>query len=113
MSKESGASVGFGCIAIIAMIPLSLLMRAFVLTKLWGWFVIQFGLPQISLAHAYGLSIAVHMLVGMDNVAVIANVKTESESAKSIWQAIGKMFAQSFITPLLVLFIAWLCHLCM
>lgn len=31
--------------------------RAFVMTRLWGWFVVPLGLPAIGIAHAIGLSL--------------------------------------------------------
>lgn len=44
-----------GCLALIvslACVPLG----GWVITKLWGWYVVPFGIPQISLAHAIGLN---------------------------------------------------------
>lgn len=43
-------------VAGILSFPLLILLRAWVLTLLWGWFVTPFGLMSLGLAHAYGLS---------------------------------------------------------
>jgi len=41
-------------LALLLALP-SLVFRAFVLTRLWHWFVAPLGLPDIGVAHALGL----------------------------------------------------------
>jgi hypothetical protein len=64
-----------GCIAIIAIfggcIILGLLiaiMRGWVLTYLWQWFIVPFGLPEISILHAWGFAILIGMLTSPVNL---------------------------------------------
>lgn len=45
-------------------IPL-VLWNAFVLSALWGWFVVPLGVPGINMAHAMGLSLIVGALKGI------------------------------------------------
>lgn len=39
-----------------AAIPSTSLLRAFVLTELWGWFVTPLGAPMLTMAWAFGLT---------------------------------------------------------
>ena len=38
------------------------ILGAFVMTKLWGWFVVPFGIMQVTLWHMFGLSLFYNML---------------------------------------------------
>lgn len=49
-------------ILLVLMVPITALLNAWVLTLLWGWFLVPFGLPSIGVAHAYGLSVLVTFL---------------------------------------------------
>lgn len=41
------------------LVLLSILLTAFTVSTLWGWFVVPLGVKSIGLAHAYGLSLVV------------------------------------------------------
>lgn len=52
-------------LGILAVVGLSIvlgLIRGFVLSYLWQWFAVPFGLPEISVIHAWGLSMLVALL---------------------------------------------------
>lgn len=50
-------------VAIIAAMFLSAIWSGYVLTVLWGWFIVPlFGLPALSLVYAIGLSLVVGYL---------------------------------------------------
>lgn len=57
---ESILKIVFG----IAAIPFLILLRAWVLTILWAWFVVPLGVGTIGIAHAYGLALAAQMFTG-------------------------------------------------
>jgi len=42
---------------------LSLILTAFVLTYLWGWFIVPLGVKALSIPHAVGISAIVTYLV--------------------------------------------------
>lgn len=44
---------------------IGVLYSGLVTSFLWGWFMVPFGLPEISIAHAIGLSLLVSMLSGL------------------------------------------------
>ena len=60
-SENDGGKVALGCCLAIAILPFSLLFKAFVLTQLWTWFIAPLGVMQVGLAHAYGISVALSL----------------------------------------------------
>jgi len=49
----------------IVILFIVILFDAFVLTKLWQWFIVSlFNLPLLNLAYAYGISLLVNYLKG-------------------------------------------------
>lgn len=58
--KEDVSWIWYALVVVGA--PLTLLLRAFVLCRLWAWFVVPLGVTSIGMAHAYGLTIIVGML---------------------------------------------------
>ena len=53
-----------GGLAMVGVMILLALFGAFTISTLWGWFVVPFGVQQIGLAHAYGLSIIANVFMG-------------------------------------------------
>ena len=83
-----------GCIAAILVLPISILLRGWVLTKLWEWFVVPgFGLEPISIPIAYGLALVVTLL----------NPTLSEHDSRDIWEAV--IF--SILMPLFFLAIGW------
>lgn len=69
-----------------------ILFDAFVLTKLWQWFIVSlFNLPLLNLAYAYGLSLLINYLKGF---------KKQSETNEKIWELFFIAFARSGIALL-------------
>jgi len=60
---------------------LGTLLRAFVLYKLWGWFIVPLGVASIEMAQAYGISILVSILT-MSNADIRS--ATEIDPAESV-----------------------------
>ena len=50
---------------------------AFVMTKLWGWFIVPFGIMQVTLWHMFGLSLFYNVLgtTTLDIKKAIVNTK--------------------------------------
>jgi len=90
--------IGLLIFGLLVMIPLSILMNAFVLHKLWAWFMVPLGIAPIGLAHAWGLAI----LIGLFTTSKVQ--KTESKG-EAIGQFIGLMLA-----PLFALLFGWIAH---
>ena len=59
--KEEEKGLYITTAIVFSLLPVIALLKAFVLTKLWLWFMVPFGLPVIGLAHAYGLTILIFL----------------------------------------------------
>ncbi len=101
-SDDSGGEIAVGCLLVLITIPVGCLMRGFVLAKLWYWFLVPFGLPAISLAHAYGLAVTVALFHGLSS-------SSKSEGSDSIWGVVGKAICGMILAPLFVWLIGYIC----
>jgi hypothetical protein len=66
MSKDSTSTNAAAAMLVVLGIVAALLMLAvlngFMLSYMWEWFVVPFGLPSVSIIHAIGIAILVSML---------------------------------------------------
>lgn len=76
------------------LIATNILLSAYIVFLLWGWFMIPLGLAQISIAHAIGLS---------------CGIQHKSDPEQSVTNAIATMVA----IPLLSLAIGYVAHMFM
>ena len=87
-----------GVVGMFALLALSALWKGYVLTVLWGWFVVPtFGLPALALVPAMGLSLVVSFLTYQHNAT------TQSKGT-------GEATAHAALMPLFVLGIGWAVH---
>lgn len=77
-------------------------LNAFVLQKLWFWFIIPFGMPHISLGHAVGLSVIAAILSHQ--------LRKPPEDSKEV---LGEFIASMLFLPPIQLLIGFLAHLLM
>lgn len=76
-------------------VALHAILRGWVLSIIWGWFMVPIGAPALGIAACIGVSLVTHMLCGTHDY----RDKTESEKKQA---AVG-----AFLVPLLVLGMAW------
>lgn len=88
-----GAALG------LAASVLSSILRGYVLSILWGWFVVPFGVPPISVAWAIGISVLVTLLTTQ-------YVKTEGDSKPDF----VTMTFFGISIPLIAWFIGFIVH---
>jgi hypothetical protein len=94
-----------GCIAfvglLVVMAVLGILLKAFVLTKLWAWFIVPLfpGAPSLTMAQAYGIALVIAMVTHQHSEA-----QEEPDKEKRQIAAIVSLF----VWPLLVLFVGWI-----
>lgn len=82
---------------------ISSIWRGYVLSVIWRWFMVAaFGVPQLGIATAIGLSLIVSFLT--DKVDRHTNEKSWGE-------LLAEGFASTLLSPLLTLGIAWVVHL--
>jgi len=80
---------------LIIIIPIGL-YRGWVLTILWMWFIVPLGVPEIGIAHAWGIS----MIIGMLTATHI--YKEDKNPVKS--------FTNLIFAPLILLAFAYVIH---
>jgi hypothetical protein len=80
-------------------IALMVLWQAYVSMSLWGWFVVPFGLPPLTIAWAIGISC---VLMALKPNPYVANPKDGNFKVA----AIGLL--RPFLNPALALFIGWI-----
>lgn len=96
--KEKGGC--FVAVLLFAMLPIVLMWQAFVLTRLWGWFVVPFGIMAIGKAHAYGLVLVVSMFK--------SHTSDKNDEEKGIYYAFIKLLIYGFGGPLMLLILGWI-----
>lgn len=85
--KALGRLGGFLLIALILA-----LVRGYVLSALWGWFVVPLGVKELSIAHAIGLAVIVNFLTYQHDAAKDSG-SSENESPLLIWMIRGIVFS--------------------
>lgn len=94
------AVFGLFGVAIIGM-----LINGWTLTILWEWFIVPFGLPQLSLVQAVGIA----MVVGYLTYHYQEEPKDKAEPMERVGRSLGFTVAR----PIFVLGFGWLIHLFM
>lgn len=93
--KDGCATAILALVGFFVAIPLGVMWKGFVLTKLWGWFIVsRFGLPPLSVAQAIGLAVVVGMFT---------HIRTK-ENEDEPWVP----YAVMFLGPLISLFMGWI-----
>lgn len=85
---------------LIAILVAGTLISSWVATLLWAWFITPLGAPEISMAHAYGLILALHVFCPRSEPA------TEDASLLTV-------FAESVVKPCLVFAFGSIAAFCM
>lgn len=80
----------------IVLFVLAVVVDGFVLTYLWGWFLVPLGLVQIGMAHAIGVSILVSYLTHQTN-----NSDDNDDASKTFWTMIITSFCKSGLVMLM------------
>lgn len=100
----ASALVSGGCFLIVALVAVSAILRGFVLTQLWTWFVLTTfpGTPVLSIPVAIGLAATVGMLSGT-SYSSSGSANDEERRSKAVNSAVSIV-----LTPLLALIFGWI-----
>lgn len=89
----------------LMLVPLFAMWRGYVLCILWGWFVARtFGLPELGIAQAIGLSYVVTYLTA----TMPAKQEKEPEGKELLSQQIARGLVFHGLYPTVVLFFGWI-----
>lgn len=90
--------------AMLGIIVAAIMLRAWVLTVLWGWFAVPYGAPAIGIATAIGISLIVSMFT--HNIS-----KEKSIKIKTMNDFTAEVMGRAFGNPLATLLIGWIVSL--
>lgn len=104
-----GATVGgFVLLGVFALIAVATILKGWVLTYLWSWFIVpNFGLPELSIVSAIGIC----MVAGFLTSKYTGDIKREKEDDPA--KLFGTLFSYMIRMPLVMLGIGWIVHLFM
>jgi len=90
-----------GVIGVITLIVVSSVLNGYVLSVLWGWFVVPtFGAPQLSIAPAIGIALVVSYMTHQTHDC--------QKEDKSPGEKIAVGTAILVLKPLVALFFGWI-----
>ena len=100
--------------AVAGLVALSLavacaLWGGFAASVLWGWFVVPLGVPEVSMLHAVGLTLALRALAGFSGKPQ----PDKPEDKMVALRALGRVLAVATITPGLALAVGWVVRVAM
>lgn len=95
MKKEEKTPL-YAAILIMALVPAMVVVRAWALMVLWGWFLTHLGLVAISMGHAVGVSITLRTLVQPHRV----DLDDDTPWEKRLGTAVGHLVAMPIIVGL-------------
>lgn len=107
VKNDVSDSTAAGCACLLVGIPLFVLhlpWYGFVLSKLWGWFLVpMLGAPAIGIVGALGVSLVIEF---------ITNQGTNSQT-QSPYEMLATSIVHEFVYPAMMLFIGWIIQLFM
>lgn len=100
-----------GFMFICVTFPFSFIIKGLVLSRLWLWFAVPLGLPAISHAHAYGLTLllALFAFTGERDKTIDSLAVDRFKPGVLAFDLFGKMVG----VPVVVYMVGYLCHISM
>lgn len=103
MRRDDVDAASMGCIVLAAMMPLAMVLRGWVLSIVWRWFVVsQFHIMGLTIPAAIGLSIVICMFTDKS-----ASSEPKSTGA-TVTSIVGRAAGTLLVGPLLTLGLAWI-----
>ena len=96
----SSVGIEAGNVAVLLSYPLVSVWRGYVLTVLWSWFIVPFGIVEVGLIPAMGIFL-IASLVRFD----VSPYKNYSN--KDYWE----VFSQTIVLPAFILGVGYVIHL--
>ena len=100
-SNDPVESITAGCVCLLIGIPVYILhlpWYGFVLSKLWGWFLVPvLGAPAIGIVGALGVALVIEYITDQD-------INQQSESPSHM---LARLITRGFVYPAMMLLIGW------
>lgn len=88
-------------VILVGVVP-AIMMRAYVLSKLWLWHAEPIGLPHVDRWHLWGLGVALWMVTYKNDPR-----KTDDDEDPKIAAVVGRAIGQGIAQPLIFLALGW------
>jgi len=82
----------------------SVTVRGFVFSELWGWFVVPLGVTDLSVGHAIGLAMIVSYLTYQ------ADARSEKFERQAFQELVGAAFVRVISSGMMFWGIGWIIH---
>jgi hypothetical protein len=93
-----------GCLVATILMPFEMLLKGWVFTILWAWFIYPvFDVPELLLLPAMGLSVVIGYI----------SPKSDSKEFTGFSNVLGRYITSAFIMPFMYLGIGWIVTLFM
>ena len=92
-------SLGLLFVVLLIYVPL-VFLYGWVLQNIWLWFIVPFGIKEISFVHAIGLGLVISLFR--------LNESTDDDDDKLLEKVL-----MAFFSPLLILFVGWIVQMFM
>lgn len=108
MSIKKDTSLTEGCVALIVafviILPLTLLLKGWMLTKLWAMFIVPtFGLPVLT----YDMALGIALLIGAITKQDLSRL-AKKEQEESLMQLTLTSLMQAIMEPLVIIGLAYI-----
>lgn len=87
---------------LLSTLIVSIILRGWVLSTLWAWFLVPIGAPAIGIATALGISV----IIGLFTMHL--NHETVKVSNKSLPELFANIISKSIGSPLISLLVGWI-----
>ena len=91
------------CLMALALAVACALWGGFAAATLWGWFVVPLGVPEVSVLHAMGLTLALRALAGFSGKPQPAKHEDKMVALRKL----GDVLAWAAVAPGAALAIGW------
>jgi hypothetical protein len=96
----------YGCLVLLLILPISALVRGFVLSVLWGWFILPVfeSAPALTIVQAIGIAMVIAFLT----------YQTQEQSGaakKDMGEVITNAIGHAVAAPLFTLAVGWIVYL--
>lgn len=101
MSSKSGATDQIVVLVIILLLgPPIVLWQAYVASKMWAWFLVPAGAPQLGVAVFAGIIMLYRLVFKAPGATMVCG-----------WEALGKTISTGLMSPAAGLLVGWLVFL--
>ncbi len=100
-----------GFVGVVGLIVVSSLLRGYVLSILWGWFMVPiFHLPVLSVMQAIGIALTISYLIQQTNFFNQLKQEQEQDKKKKLRESMKIVTFTTIIYPLIALLIGYIVH---